>query len=137
MKDRGKAEQVLWNYCRNVKKAEELRAAARILASVSCQDYGLHAVNGVSEPVFRILRTKLALEKKISDLEKKIRAVEKVHAELPIDALKTYQMGKILEHRYINHKGVHRVMRELGITKTTYYRRNDELIGRVAECLGD
>lgn len=128
--DKNSAEQMLWDYRQNIRKIYELREMYELLKSVRGQDYETHAVNGVSDPVFNIVNTKLRLEKKIENLEKKIRAVENLIDELPIDELETYQMSMILTWRYINHMDTQTVIRVLGLTKTTYYRRKNALIVR-------
>lgn len=64
MRDKEKAERVLWNYCLNVKKAEEMRITYSWLMSVRGQDYGAHIVNGVSDAVLDVVYRKMAVEKK-------------------------------------------------------------------------
>ena len=127
---REKAERVLWNYRSNERKAIELRALKVKLASVRGQDYGAHTVNGVSDPVLEVVHRKLELEKRIARLEVEIRAVKRLKASLSVEELNTWQMRGILIKRYMEHKEPDRVMRELGITKATYYRRNNELVER-------
>ena len=107
MGDREKAEQILWNYRKNWKKVKELREVEKNLMSVQGQDYGAHTVNVVSDPVLEVAHRKIELN--------------------------TYQMWCILRKRYIEHKRADIVMRELGITKATYYRRKNELIERAEE----
>ena len=133
MRDKEKAERVLWNYRLNVKKAAEMRLIYSWLMSVRGQDYGAHTVNGVSNPVLDVVYRKMAVEKKIKRLEREIQAVEQVQSSLDITELRDSQMLGILERRYIEHKEPDRVMREMGITKPTYYRRNNELIERIRE----
>ena len=133
MKCDRKAERVLWNYMPNVKRVEKYRVKYEELVSVRGQDYGAHVVNGVSDPVLEVAHRKIELDKKIKTLEREIRAVEVLKDSLPLDELNTYQMSGILRKRYIEHKRADIVMRELGITKTTYYRRKNELIERAEE----
>lgn len=130
MTDKGKTEQVLWNYRLNVKRAAEMRLIYSLLQSVRGQDYGAHTVNGVSNPVLEVVHRKLAIEKKIKSLEKDIQVVDGVKDSLDVTELTDWQMLGILEQRYMAHKEPDTVMRELGITKATYYRRNNELISR-------
>lgn len=130
MADSGKAERMLWNYRQNEKKVKELRKIAESLMSVRGQDYGAHAVNGVSDAVIEVVHRRIELGKKIAVLEREIRAVESLKDSLPLDELATWQMLGILRYRYMEHKEAAAVMRELGITKTTYYRRKNELIIR-------
>ena len=52
-----------------------------------------------------------------------------------IDELDIWQMLSILDWRYINHIKQDKVIRELGITKATYYRRRNELVKRAEEYL--
>ena len=133
MGDRKKAEQILWNYRKNWKKVKELREVEKNLMSVRGQDYGAHAVNGVSDAVIEVVHRKIELGKKIAVLEREIRAVESLKDSLPLDELNTWHMCGILRKRYIEHKRADIVMRELGITKATYYRRKNELIERAEE----
>lgn len=133
MRDKEKAERALWNYRMNVKKAAEMRLIYSWLMSVRGQDYGAHTVNGVSNPVLDVVYRKMAVEKKIKRLEREIQAVEQVQSSLDITELRDSQMLGILERRYMEHKEPDRVMREMGITKPTYYRRNNELIERTRE----
>lgn len=128
MGNREKVERVLWNYRMNWKKAAELRELAEKLMSVRGQDYGAHIVNGVSDAVIEVVHRRIELEKKIAKLEKNIHAVENLKDSLPIDELDTVQMLGILIKRYMEHKEPDMVMREMGITKATYYRRKRELI---------
>lgn len=128
MADRGKAERVLWNYRLNVQKAEEMRLIYSWLMSVRGQDYGAHTVNGVSDAVLEVVHRKMVIEKKMKRLEKEIQAVENIQSSLDVRELRDSQMLGILQRRYIEHKEPDRVMREMGITKPTYYRRNNELI---------
>ena len=133
MVGRAKAERVLWNYRLNVSKVAEMQLIYSWLMSVRGQDYGAHIVNGVSDAVSEVVHRKIAIEKKIRHLEKEIRAVEQVKDTLDITELRDSQMLGILNRRYLEHKEPDAVMRELGITKPTYYRRNNELIERTRE----
>ncbi len=133
MAGREKAEQIMWNYRRNVSKAGRMRLIMELLQSVRGQDYGAHTVNGVSDPVLEVVHRKLRLEKKIAILEREIRVVENLKDSLMAEELRICQMRGILKGRYMEHKEPDRVMRELGLTKPTYYRRNSELIERARE----
>ena len=133
MRNKEKAERVLWNYRMNVKKAEEMRLIYSWLMSVRGQDYGAHIVNGVSDAVLDVVYRKMAIEKKIKRLEREVQAVEQVQSSLDIRELRDSQMLGILQRRYMEHKEPDRVMREMGITKPTYYRRNNELIEKMKE----
>ena len=133
MLDKAKAERVLWNYRLNVSKAAEMRLIYSWLVSVRGQDYGAHTVNGVSDAVLEVVHRKIAIEKKIQHLEREIQAVEQVKDTLDVTELRDSQMLGILKRRYMEHKEPDKVMRELGITKPTYYRRNNELIERTRE----
>ena len=133
MGDKAKAERVLWNYRLNMLKVDEMRLIYSWLQSVRGQDYGAHIVNGVSNPVLEIVHRKLAIEKKIKRLEKELQIVENVQSSLDVKELRDSQMLGILKRRYMEHKEPDIVMRELGITKPTYYRRNNELIERTRE----
>ena len=133
MRDKVKAERVLWNYRENVYRAAEMRLIYSWLMSVRGQDYGAHTVNGVSDAVLEVVHRKMAIEKKIKHLEQEIQAVEQVKDTLDITELRDSQMLGILNRRYLEHKEPDTVMRELGITKPTYYRRNNELIERTRE----
>lgn len=125
MKDGEKAERVLWNYHKNVKNVGKYRAVLKTLQSVRGQDYGAHTVNGVSDPVSEVVHRKIVLEKKIASAEREIQAVERLKNSLPLEELNTWQMCGILLKRYIEYKRADTVMRELGITKMTYYRRKE------------
>ena len=133
MRGREKAERVLWNYRQNVRKAEKLKLLLDSLISVQGQSYNTHSVNGVSDAVGEVVHKKIELGKKIAKLERDIRVVENLRDSLPVEELDTWQMLGILTHRYMEHKEPDAVMRELGITKATYYRRNNELIVRARE----
>lgn len=125
-----KVERVLWNYHQNVKKVCKYKAVLKTLQSVRGQDYGAHTVNGVSDPVSEVVHRKMELGKKIASAEREIQAVEHLKNSLPSQEPHTWQMCGILRKRYIEHKRADMVMRELGITKMTYYRRKEELIER-------
>ena len=133
MGDREKAERMMWNYPENVKNVKKYCGLYGELMSVRGQDYGAHAVNGVSDPVSEVVHRKIELNKKIRKIEREIRAVESLKDSLPLDELNTWHMCGILRKRYVEHKRADIVMRELGITKTTYYRRKNELIERAEE----
>lgn len=128
MAGRAKTERVLWNYRQNQSKAEEMREMYMLLASVRGQDYGAHTVNGVSDPVSEVVHRKLEIEKKLMSLSRQIKLVEDVQSSLDVRELRDGQMLGILRLRYMEHKEPDMVMREMGITKPTYYRRNNELI---------
>lgn len=133
MAEMEKAERMLWDYRQNVKKADELRMLAVQLMSVRGQDYGAHTVNGVSDAVSEVVHRRIELGKKIQKLEREIEAVESLKASLPLTELDTGQMRGILLHRYMEHKEPDTVMREMGITKATYYRRKRELIEKAGQ----
>lgn len=126
-------ERILWDYRKNVKKILELRLTLAGLMSVRGANYEAHTVNGVSDAVSEVVHRKMAIEKKIQHLEREIQAVEHVKDTLDITELRDSQMLGILNRRYLEHKEPDAVMRELGITKPTYYRRNNELIERTRE----
>ena len=128
MEVKSNAERVLWNYRTNVFKASEYREMLSNMESVRGQDYGGHAVNGVSDPVPEVVNRKLKLEKKLSGMEKEIRAVDNLMDSLDEKELDMHQMLGILNRRYILHKETDTIIRELGITKATYYRRKNALI---------
>lgn len=131
---REKAERMLWNYRQNVKNSADFKKLWATLMSVQGQDYGAtHTVNGVSDPVSEVVHRKIALEKKIARVEREIQAVENLKDSLPIEDIRTWQMRRILTSRYMEHKEPDMVMREIGITKATYYRRKEELIARARE----
>ncbi|MBR1437888.1 MAG: DUF1492 domain-containing protein [Synergistaceae bacterium] len=130
MRYKENVERILWNYRRNVYKASELREMIKDITSVSGQSYGGHIVNGVSSPVFEVVNRKLRMEKKLAGTEKKIRVVDSLIDSLDERELEMYQVLRILRSRYIKHREPDSVMRELVLTKTTYYRRNRELLRR-------
>ena len=135
MVGRWKAERMLWNYRQNQRNAEEMREMYMLLASVRGQDYGAHTVNGVSDPVSEVVHRKLGIEKRLKSLERQIKVVEDVQSGLDVKELRDGQMLGILKLRYMEHKEPDIVMREMGITKPTYYSRNNELIERVGKCV--
>ena len=61
-------------------------------------------------------------------LGREIKAVEKLKEKLPPDEMEMYQMGQILRYRYINHLEAVEVMRQVGMSKSTYWKRKVELL---------
>ena len=128
-----KTERILWNYRKNVKKMTETRAMLSSLMSVRGANYEAHTGGGVSEPVFEVVSRILKAEKRLAGLERQVQAVEELALSLVVEELDTHQMGQILKHRYILHMEPEAVMRKVGMTKPTYYRRSRELLKRAEE----
>ena len=121
-------EKILWNYRRNVKEKEELGDLYSEMESVYGHSYEVHGQNVISDPVFETVKRKLRAEEKITRLEREIKAVEKLKEKLPPDEMETYQMGQILRYRYINHLEAVEVMRQVGMSKSTYWKRKVGLL---------
>lgn len=126
-------ERILWDYRKNVKKILELRAMLGGLMSVRGANYEAHTGGGVSEPVLEVVSRILKAEKRMASLERQVQVVEELALSLVVEELDTHQMGQILKHRYILHMEPEAVMRKVGMTKPTYYRRSRELLKRAEE----
>ena len=117
---------------KNQKKLNELREEVLSVQSVHSQNYAGHVMNGVSEPVFEVVRKILTLEKKIEQLERDVNVVDSLRESLREEDMAEHQMSLVLEYRYIRHMEVWAVMRRMSVTRSTYWRRQRELL-RLAE----
>ena len=126
----------LWRYGYDVRRLEVLRRELSGLMSVRGHSYEAHSVNGVSDPVTEVVHRRMKVEKRISRIEERVLRVERLKEYLPLEGTETYQMREILRLRYRMHERVVDVMRKMGITKTTYWRRNRELLRLADKYLG-
>ena len=126
----------LWRYGYDVRRLEVLRRELSGLMSVRGHSYEAHSVNGVSDPVNEVVHRRLKVEKRISRIEERVLRVERLKEYLPLEGTETYQMREIVRLRYRMHERVVDVMRKMGITKTTYWRRNRELLRLADKYLG-
>ena len=123
----GYVERCLWEYRENKKALALMREELSDLSSVHVQDYSPHAVNGVSDPVSETAHRVLKLERDIQKMEKQIRPVEKLKESLLGSDMRIYHMREILRQKYFEHESMEKVIREMGISEATYFRRIGEL----------
>ena len=123
----GYVESCLWEYKANKGALALLREELAGLKSVHGQELKLHTENGVSDPVSEVAHQVLILEQKISRLEKHTRPVEKLQEYLTSSDERTYHMSEILKLKYFDHKDTDLVIKKIGISEATYFRRCSEL----------
>ena len=128
MKGLDKVEQILWNYRKNAESLKDMKKELSGLMSVQGASYKAHAMNGVSEPVLELVSRIISMEKRIASLEREVKAVENLASSLDIREKNMYQMSMILRYRYVKHIEHEAVMRQLGMSKATYFRRSGELL---------
>ena len=121
-------ERCLWDYKANIAMLETLKLKAVELRSVHGHDYEAHSVNGISDPVAEVTGKILVLEKKIRKVSLMVIPVGKLEADLKGNAQPTRHIEGILKLRYFEHNNREYVQGELGLSRTTYWRRHDELM---------
>ncbi len=121
-------ERCLWDYKANVAMLEILTLRLGALRSVHGHNYEAHSVNGASDPVANVTGQILDLEKKIHRTGLMVYPVQRLEADLKGNAQPTYHMQEILKLRYFEHNSREYVQSELGLSQTTYWRRQEELL---------
>ena len=123
----GYVESCLWEYKANKGALLLLREELAGLKSVHGQELKQHAGNDVSDPVADVAHQVLILERKIRKLERHTRPVEKLQEYLTNSDEHTYHMREILKLKYFDHKDTGLIIRKIGISEATYFRRCSEL----------
>ena len=121
-------EKCLWDYRKNEERLKELKETQNSLMSVHGQSYGLHSVNGVSDPVSKVVGKVIYLEKKMQKTGELVMPVRRLTADLSKCVDERSMLLWILLLRYFRHKTKHEVKRELGLSGSTLYRRTLELL---------
>ena len=96
-------ERCLYDYLENVVKLYMLQMDLSCLMSVQGQSYNLHSGNGVSNPVFEITSRLMTLERKIYQIEKRVKPVRQLKSELIGTDERIQHMMSILRLRYFRH----------------------------------
>ncbi|MBQ6033911.1 MAG: hypothetical protein IJL33_00260 [Ruminococcus sp.] len=133
----GYVERCLWEYRANAGALKLMREELSGLMSVRGQNYEAHAVNGVSDPVNEVVQRVMKLERSISRIERYTRPVEALSEYLSGGEMHTYHMMEILRLNYIEHGDHEAVMREIGISPATYWRRRRELLRLARKYFGE
>lgn len=123
----GYVERCLWEYRENQGALRMMREELSGLSSVHGQDYSPHTVNGVSDPVSDIAHRVIKLERKIEQMEKQIKPVEMLQDALVGSEMRIHHMREILRLKYFEHESSEMVIRKMGISEATYFRRCGEL----------
>ena len=121
-------ERCLYDYLDNVVKLYIMQLEMSCLMSVQGQSYNVHSGNGTSNSVFEFASRLMSLERKINQIEKRIKAVRRLRAELIGSDARIQQMLSILRLRYFNHMHHSEVMRVMAVSRNTYWRRHSELL---------
>ena len=80
---------------------------------------------------------RLAIDKRISKLEKCVKTVEKLMNDLNGSASNVRQMAGILQLRYIQHEDKEVIKDKIRISERTFWRRVKDLIRLAKRYLGD
>ncbi|MBQ6773645.1 MAG: hypothetical protein IJP48_06225 [Synergistaceae bacterium] len=122
----------------NLALIEALKSEIELLSSMHAQSYEAHAVNSISDSVATVTARKLTLEKKIKKIALRISPVERLLEELRYKTTcRISQMDLILRLRYFEKYSVNGVMREGGLSYSTYWRRNRELLQTMKKYLSE
>ena len=134
----GYVEKNLWDYNSNVAELSELEYQHDDLMSVQGHSYEVHGENTLSDPVSEVVHRRLKLERRMQKLKSRIRPVRKLYDDLSIgtDARIT-QMRGVLKMRYMEHKSHEDVMRNMAVSKATYWRRVSELLRLTRRYFGE
>ncbi len=124
-------EKCLYEYLENLEKLSNFHLEQKKLMSVHGQSYEKHSANGISDPVSEVAFRFFSLEKKILKTEKKITPVTELYKSLLWSSeLHIFQMKEILKLRYFEKKKAERVIREMAISRATFWRRCHQLLSR-------
>ena len=121
-------EHCLYEYKENKAALEALKFEVTDLKSVHGQNYDGHAINGVSDPVSEVTARIIAIEGRITRLERKVKGVERLRDDLSGSDLRYSQMRQILELKYINHEDNIETQEAMAISSSTFWRRVRELL---------
>lgn len=127
-------EQCLFDFFHNLNLLDLLAFQLNNLISVQAQGYNVHIYNSQNDPVSDVIARKERIEKRISRIQKKIIPVKNLDDALSVHEIRTHQMKNILHKKYWQHKSVDDVIRETGISKSTFKRRDKDLLNRARVC---
>lgn len=130
-------EKCLYDYKANIAEIEVLKEKRSGLMSMRAQCYQANNSYEVNDPVGNIVNQRLAIDKKISRLEKCVKYVGKLIDDLNGSASNVRQMSVILQLRYIQHEDKEAIKEKIGISERTFWRRVRELIRLAKRYLGD
>ena len=130
-------EKCLYDYKVNIAEIEALIEKRSGLMSMRAQSYHSNNSYEVNDPVGNTVNQKLAIDKRISKLEKCVKAVEKLVNDLKGSASNVRQMAGILQLRYIQHEDKEVIKEKIRISERTFWRRVKELIRLAKRYLGD
>ena len=130
-------EKCLYDYKVNIAEIEALIEKRSGLMSMRAQSYHSNNSYEVNDPVGNTVNQKLAIDKRISKLEKCVKAVEKLVNDLNGSASNVRQMAGILQLRYIQHEDKEVIKEKIRISERTFWRRVKELIRLAKRYLGD
>lgn len=130
-------EQCLFDFFHNLNLLDSLAFQLNNLISVQAQGYNVHIYNSQNDPVSDVIARKERIEKRINRIQKKIIPVKNLDDALSIHEIRTHQMKNILHKKYWQHKSVDDVIRETGISKSTFKRRDKDLLNRARVCFSE
>lgn len=130
-------EQCLYDFFHNINLIDSLTFQLASLTSVLAQGYDVHVYNSNNDPVTDVLIRKERIENRINRIKMKIIPVKKLDDSLSVHELRTHQMKNILHQKYWLHKSIDDVLKESGFSKSTFRRRNKELLQRAKDCFHD
>lgn len=123
----GYVERCLWDFRANMGALSLMREELAGLMSVNAQEYEARTGNSAGDPVADIAHRRMMIERKIQKFERYTRPVERLKEYLEGGDMRTYHMREILRLKYFDHKEMGAVIRKIGISEATYYRRCSEL----------
>ena len=121
-------ERCLFDYHHNISLFWTLLFQLHDLISVRAQGYDVHIYNSDNDPVTDVIIRKERIENHISRVKMKIIPVRNLDSALSVSEIRTHQMKDILHKKYWLHKDIHDILLEIGISKSTFKRRNKELL---------
>ncbi|MBR2207269.1 MAG: hypothetical protein IJ859_00505 [Synergistaceae bacterium] len=121
-------EKCLYGYKANLAELEVLYEERKNLMSLHGQTYEINNSSGEQDPVGNIVNQGFSLDKRISQLEKRVKPVDKLMKDLQGSSLRVQQMSEILRLKYINHEDKDSIKKKVAVSDITLWRRTKDLI---------
>ena len=121
-------EGCMYNYYANENRMQELRARYETLMSLHGHNYEAHIPDSESNPVMEVTNSRLKLESSMRKLEEYLRPVKRLHEDLSTKYTEKRQLLSLLERKYFKQETMKRIMNEMHISQSTYWRRTQELM---------
>ena len=117
-----------YKYKANLAELEVLYEERKNLMSLHGQTYEINNSSGEQDPVGNIVNQGFTLDKRISQLEKRVKPVDKLINDLKGSSFREQQMCGILRLRYIEHEDKEIIKKKIGISDITLWRRTKDLM---------